>query len=231
MPELPECGDLCLVEPSVAFVWRGFGCTPFRRCVQPCKCYWIVYCHKSQSLSMTRCDRRPPTHPFIQLLRPERCVGPLGSEERNVGLRERGILNAPPVYWSRLPQRGSRDSGRGLAAEWKGNLVASVLRPSDPSLTLPRGQAWRTPLVLPVSRAASPRSRPPSPWARLHFTQPYWFFFWRKCGWVVRANEGGRGNGESEGVCFIKHWLLLDTSRRDTPVRTTQWARSNAENC
>lgn len=118
------------------------------------KCYWIVYCHKSQTFQwIGATNHRTPTRPSIQLLW---CVGPTcalrsvtsasgaGDFKRSTCLSISSALLSQPS-----PGSGERE---------KGNLVASLLWSSGLSLTLPVGQAWRTPLVLPLSSASSPYS-------------------------------------------------------------------------
>lgn len=71
-----------------------------------------------------------------------------------------------------------------------------------------------------------------SPWAKLHFAQPYWFFGGAGKVWLNGESEWGRGEMEKKRGSFLKHWLLLDcSSRRDNPVRTTQWPWCPSENC
>lgn len=89
-------------------------CSLWTLCVA--KCYWTVYCHKSQSFQWKGATTIHQLYPSSSSV-PERYVGLLGSKERNVSLRSWGIFNAPPAYRSLLP----RWAGRAPAAvrEWE----------------------------------------------------------------------------------------------------------------
>lgn len=202
-------------------VWRAWLYTLRTMCMA--KCYWIVYCHKSQTFQWPCATI---VHPLIH---PSSCSAlsdvlvcwALSSVTSVSWARDfkrstcLSISSAPlsqPSLGCRERERERRGMMRRGKAIWQTQSSGHQVCPWHCLWDRPGGRLLSSLQALHRAPTASLHS----PWAKLHFAQPYWFF-WRGrksvAGWWERVREG-RGEMEKSkelSKALTSPWLHLET--------------------